>query len=87
MKKIRRFAVVENAILLTAEQMRQIGGGAQSCNTGSCTATLYWSDGRVEDLSGTCSSKTENGNLICYCNTAQGAYGYDVANKNECIAS
>ena len=86
MRKIRKFAVGGNAILLTAEQMRQIGGGAQKCNTGACEAFLYWYDGTVDTVSGTCASKPVGNSLFCYCSTPEGNYGQDVREKNDCIA-
>ena len=68
MKKIRRFAVGENAILLSAEQMRQIGGGSVQCITDACEV---WIDGEKK-YDGTCAIDMEGD--YCYCKTEYGNF-------------
>lgn len=71
MRKIKKFAFGQNTILLSAEEMRQIGGGKVSCSTGECDVYVTEGDNKFH-YSGTCKINMELD--YCFCYTKQGNF-------------
>lgn len=71
MRKIKKFAVGRNGILLSAEQMHQIGGGKVSCSTGECDVYVTENNKTVH-YAGTCQVNISLD--YCYCHTSKGDF-------------
>jgi len=75
MRKIRKFSVIENGFLLSAEEMRRINGGnTPGCKSDSCDAYIYEDNELVAHYSGNCGGGNDNGYAVCSCNTSGGSF-------------
>lgn len=83
MKKIRRFSLNENSVLLSAEQMQMLTGGALSsvCKVGACY--VIWAYPEVRYEYGICAEQFGE----CYCHVPSGV-GYRLRKEfpKTCVA-